>query len=270
MSNIITNKISNMVLTKEIDATKTAQLMYIDFDQQDTGKRNTKAIRDLKLGELVDGENNSEEIEILENDTTYLPEGELNLIAPSVRTFNTTLTKKIKLPNTDSIPIVNDTIQKLILKEVYKTSKKNRKHISHLNNIFDTDVSKLEDTNKARKILSKLLMAANYIASEGRVGPGNVAIMNWEYAYFLTTMLNQSIYKDKDELKLTSLTIIIDDTLKDKMVVLRKPSDISQISNNIFLLHHYDESRNTLFYSIDKIGNCNSNYIEVNITGFDS
>lgn len=82
-----------------------------------------------------------------------------------------------------------------------------------------TEPLDLKSEISARKLITKIVLAGNIIAQEGRIGPANFVIMNSELKEFV---INQGF----DILK---MNIFVDDNLKNEIFIGRK-SDVDQPS----------------------------------------
>lgn len=277
MNNLDLTNIEDLVMVSDTAGVTQPTLMYINLEKSiDTTYEDKKELRDLKVGELIYNENNSEEIEELEtkleiNGNWDNSGTQMTTISSSIKNINVKLNKSIKISSDEYLSNLVENLRKDILDDIYKISSNN--HILTSQIIPDltlTDEEASDEFITSRKILGKMLACGNYIAIEGRIGTANTVIMNRKLANIIQSNASQYVssinnHNGHKAFSIYGMDVIIDNRLGDKIVVFRKAIDMTQISNNLLFFHYY---RNGLLkYKIQQIEDCDSNYIEFHING---
>lgn len=274
--------IEDLIHIENLNGAPVGNLMYIHFDMQGpTSDKNNlfedrKELRNLKVDELIGDEDKTIEIRELESRISMVGKSEdyyPEILAPSMKTLSVSVNKKIRVEDSEGLSEITNNLRREVLDKIYQISAINKTlNKQHILDLDFTEKTKKNLVFVSNKIVSRMLSASNFIAMEGRVGTGNIAIMNNRYAQFLVSLINTIIpNKDSKSLykfaHLAGLDIIIDDSLGDKIVVCRKPSDKTQLNNNIVLFYNTKDCG--IDYDIIQVESCQSNYIEFDINGLD-
>ena len=279
MSNLDLTYIEDLVITQDTGGVTQTTVMYIDYEEsKDTSYEDRRDLRDLKVGELIDGEDNSKEIKELETSLEIRGTWESNnpqmtTISPRIKTLNVKLTESIKISKEEHLTEMVKDIREDILDEIYKISSVN--YVSTSQVLPDLNFSSDDsiDVNiVSRKIISRMLACSKYVAMEGRIGPANTVIMHPKIAHliynnistFTTPVGNSNVHKVGT---FSGMEILTDYRLGNNVVVFRKSNDMTQINDN--LVFFYDYRNGKMDYKIQQIEDCDTNYIEFHINGLD-
>lgn len=272
--------LEDLIYVEDMNGLNSVSLMYLNFDTNTPTSENNdlfedrKYLRSLKINELIDDENNSKKIEELKfRISTVGPDMDSypTNISPSIKTININTTKEIKFSDDYYLSNIVDVIRKEVLYEISRISYVNKMLNTQLN--IDLDFTKEAIVSYdfiSRKILSRILIASSFISNEGRIGPGNTAIMSREYAELLSNISGIGLTNNNSKSKynfgsMAGINIIIDDKIGSKIITYRRPSDKNQLGNNISLF--YNLKNDKIDYEIVKMESCQSNYIEFDIKG---
>jgi hypothetical protein len=273
--------INDIVPVKSTEGKDKTTISYIKWVYEKPEKVR-KELRDLKLGELVEGEDNSEKIQELQSGVPFggfSDDSDAQVGSLVVQSKTIKLNNKIRFSSHASASYeANSHLRDETLKEIRRVSKRNKPGvIKKAQTTFDIHYTKNDTLDVfSRRILSKILICGNFIAMNGRIGPGNTAIMSLKMAHYVCNSSNVGINftHSKKSAKnpffygtLSSMNVFIDDSLNNTIIVSRLGNDDSQINTNIGVFYDYDSNKNELSYSIEEIGDTEFNYIEFDVTG---
>jgi len=250
-------------------------LMYIDFNYSvNPGDflLDEKLLRKLKVDRLIDGVDHTEEIKSLQTKVDYNRqfENEIEVMAPSIKTHNITLNKKLKLTDDFNISELGEHLRREALNEIYRLSSLNRHiHINQLPDLSFTLAENLDTNYCAKKIVLKINNCSAYIAMNSRIGRANSVIIHPKIFKTLVNT-NMMIVTNDNKYKvgtLSGLDVFIDDSIGDKIVVFRRASDSQQLGNDVISVYNIEDD--FINYSITHIGNCETNYIEFEVNVLD-
>jgi hypothetical protein len=142
-------------------------------------------------------------------------------------------TQQIELEKTET-----SNIKKSILEKIEELSSNKPDDIIKSFTFNSDEYKELDDLQKSRKLITKILNAINYVAANGRIGPAKTMIIS-EKNYKKYNLEKNFIY---------DIEIIFED-IND--IYLYRKNEIDQ--SGIFLCYYTDENNND-FYEIFSIG----------------
>ena len=187
------------------------QLMYMDMIAEDdeTRREVKRKKRNLTIDTVLD--------EVDENgdytsETIYSEEGSMVTISPKIMTLNTNTN-----PFVDDESLYNNLITFL----ESNTKQKHHYPISLDYVAMNDPHSTLEQNNgiNFRRIVTKIAQASNFIATEGRMGPGTAVIVgrnNWHW------------FDSQSDLMLGTLSIILDEKISPNKIIVGRGGDMDQ------------------------------------------
>ena len=120
-----------------------------------------------------------------------------------------------------------------------------------------------------RNIYSKFMSSSNYIATNGRIGPGQWLVSNTKTYKYIINYLNMELMYDADSnLLIGNMPYVVNDLIDDDIILMGKKNNISQPGVNCVILtdddgyiitQEYISSTGyskilSVFFSIDDIG----------------
>lgn len=215
------------------------KIAYLDYQESEEEIRIKRQIRRDKVVEsIVDDVDNSKEISEID---TYI---DTNSTMPSIglKVFSKsgTLTNKITSNNIDDVynKIYDDVLQKikkLCDKNTFEIEKSGM--INFGGSKVEVDVSQIDDQMKYRKILTKCISCSNMIATQGRRGPAQIAIMS----YHLSSMIGE----------IPGLKTVVNNSCGNSIYMFRK----SRKDESGLQLIHNQKDNKTIMYELIEIGN---------------
>jgi len=189
----------------------TVQLMYMDMivEDDETRREVKRKKRNLTIDTVLD--------EVDENgdytsETPSLEEGMMATISPKIMTLNTNTN-----PFVDDESLYNNIITFL----ENNTKQKHHFPISLDYVAMNDPHSTLEENNALnfRRIVTKIAHASNFIAAEGRMGPGTAVIVgrnNWNW------------FDSQSDLMLGTLSIILDENISPNKIIVARGGRMDQ------------------------------------------
>ena len=189
----------------------TVQLMYMDMivEDDETRREVKRKKRNLTIDTVLD--------EVDENgdytsETPSLEEGMMATISPKIMTLNTNTN-----PFVDDESLYNNIITFL----ENNTKQKHHFPISLDYVAMNDPHSTLEENNALnfRRIVTKIAHASNFIAAEGRMGPGTAVIVgrnNWHWFY------------SQSDFMLGTISIILDENISPNKIIVARGGRIDQ------------------------------------------
>ena len=203
------------------------QLMYMDMivEDDETRREVKRKKRNLTIDTVLD--------EVDENgdytsETISSEEGSIATISPKIMTLNT---------NTN--PFVDDeSLYNSVITFLESNTKQKHHYPISLDYVAMNDPhSTLEENNgiNFRRIVTKIAHASNFIAAEGRMGPGTAVIVgrnNWHW------------FDSQSDFMLGTLSIILDENISPNKIIVARGGRIDQsgiicvksISDNTYCL----------------------------------
>ena len=189
----------------------TVQLMYMDMivEDDETRREVKRKKRNLTIDTVLD--------EVDENgdytsETISSEEGSIATISPKIMTLNT---------NTN--PFVDDeSLYNSVITFLESNTKQKHHYPISLDYVAMNDPhSTLEENNgiNFRRIVTKIAHASNFIAAEGRMGPGTAVIVgrnNWNW------------FDSQSDLMLGNLSIILDENISPNKIIVARGGRIDQ------------------------------------------
>jgi hypothetical protein len=189
----------------------TVQLMYMDMivEDDETRREVKRKKRNLTIDTVLD--------EVDENgdytsETISSEEGSMATISPKIMTLNT---------NTN--PFVDDeSLYNNVIKFLESNTKQKHHFPISLDYVAMNDPhSTLEENNALnfRRIVTKIAHASNFIAAEGRMGPGTAVIVgrnNWNW------------FDSQSDLMLGTLSIILDENISPNKIIVARGGRMDQ------------------------------------------
>jgi len=189
----------------------TVQLMYMDMivEDDETRREVKRKKRNLTIDTVLD--------EVDENgdytsETISSEEGSIATISPKIMTLNT---------NTN--PFVDDeSLYNSVITFLESNTKQKHHYPISLDYVAMNDPhSTLEENNgiNFRRIVTKIAHASNFIAAEGRMGPGTAVIVgrnNWNW------------FDSQSDLMLGNLSIILDENISPNKIIVARGGRMDQ------------------------------------------
>jgi len=187
------------------------QLMYMDMivEDDETRREVKRKKRNLTIDTVLD--------EVDENgdytsETISSEEGSIATISPKIMTLNT---------NTN--PFVDDeSLYNSVITFLESNTKQKHHYPISLDYVAMNDPhSTLEENNgiNFRRIVTKIAHASNFIAAEGRMGPGTAVIVgrnNWNW------------FDSQSDLMLGNLSIILDENISPNKIIVARGGRMDQ------------------------------------------
>ena len=187
------------------------QLMYMDMivEDDETRREVKRKKRNLTIDTVLD--------EVDENgdytsETISSEEGSMATISPKIMTLNTNTN-----PFVDDESLYNNVITFL----ESNTKQKHHYPISLDYVAMNDPHSTLEENNAInfRRIITKIAHASNFIAAEGRMGPGTAVIVgrnNWHW------------FDSQSDLMLGTISIILDENISPNKIIVARGGRMDQ------------------------------------------
>jgi hypothetical protein len=204
------------------------QLMYMDMivEDDETKREVKRKKRNLVIDTVLDEVD--EENGDYTSETISLEEGLMATISPKIMTLNTNTN-----PFVDDESLYNNVITFL----ESNTKQKHHYPISLDYVAMNDPHSTLEENNgiNFRRIVTKIAHASNFIAAEGRMGPGTAVIVgrnNWHW------------FDSQSDFMLGNLSIILDENISPNKIIVARGGKMDQsgiicvksISDNTYCL----------------------------------
>ncbi len=139
---------------------------------------------------------------------------------------------------------------------------------------------KLEKKSVSRNIISKLMMASNYIAAIGRFGPAQWILSNSNtYKYILENIESDDLTFSNNIMTFGNIPYVVNDLIDDDIMLLGRKNDstspglhcfiLTDKNNNIHIseiINSYDYQKTyRIYYKIEEIGiNPEYNFLKLN------
>jgi hypothetical protein len=189
----------------------TAQLMYMDMivEDDETRREVKRKKRNLTIDTVLD--------EVDENgdytsETISSEEGSIATISPKIMTLNT-----------QSNPFVDDeSLYNNVITFLESNTKQKHHYPISLDYVAMNDPhSTLEENNAInfRRIITKIAHASNFIAAEGRMGPGTAVIVgrnNWHW------------FDSQSDFMLGTISIILDENISPNKIIVARGGRMDQ------------------------------------------
>ena len=204
------------------------QLMYMDMivEDDETRREVKRKKRNLTIDTVLD--------EVDENGD-YTSE----TISSEEEGFTATISPKIMTLNTNTNPFVDDeSLYNNVITFLESNTKQKHHYPISLDYVAMNDPhSTLEENNAInfRRIITKIAHASNFIAAEGRMGPGTAVIVgrnNWHW------------FDSQSDLMLGTISIILDENISPNKIIVARGGRMDQsgiicvksISDNTYCL----------------------------------
>jgi hypothetical protein len=131
------------------------------------------------------------------------------------------------------------------------------------NDTFDIDI----DNSIAGRILSTIIRIGSWIATNGRIGPGNYIIMN-KYTYdYLDFYLQKIFPTDGVITKISSMDLILDENVTDDVIVMGRKNEVDRkMFTGSSVIIWTDQNDDILYREIDNDNvELNYNIIDVGL-----
>ena len=191
----------------------TVQMMYMDMivEDDETRREVKRKKRNLSIDIVLD--------EVDEENGDYTSE----TISASEEGLMATISPKIMTINAQSNTFVDDeSLYNNVIKFLEKNTKQKHHYPISLDYVAMNDPhSTLEQNNgiNFRRIVTKIAHASNFIAAEGRIGPGTAVIVgrnNWNW------------FDSQSDLMLGNLSIILDENISPNKIIVARGGKMDQ------------------------------------------